>query len=165
LRKPNSRGFEFDVALKKDELMSGDDETESLRAEVKQLGETVENLQSELQHTRHRRKRRTVRYQSSATVLGWPLISVAIGPDEQSRQMRGRAVGFIAVGDIATGVFAVGRISGGVIAIGGIAAGLVAVGGVAIGVIAGVGGVASGYFCVGGVAIGVETIGGSQINA
>ena len=144
--------------------MSQDRENESLRAEVGQLRETVENLEDQLKLAKHRRKCRAIRYQSATTVLGMPLMCIAVGLDQKSGQARGHAKGFFAFGDIATGVFALGGISTGLIAIGGIAVGLVAVGGVAVGVLAGVGGVASGYFCVGGVAIGVETIGGARVN-
>lgn len=99
--------------------MAQDDETEALRAEVEQLRASVELLREELNHAKRRRVQRTVRYQSTTSVLGMPLISVALGPDEQSGAARGHAKGIIAVGDIASGVLALGGISSGVIAIGG----------------------------------------------
>ena len=140
-----------------------EDENEKLQSETERLNGSGASPKRSLHRTRNGRVRRSVRYRSSATILGIPLICVAMGPDLASGEIRGHAKGIFAFGDIATGVFALGGISCGIIAIGGIAAGLIAVGGVAVGVIAGVGGVASGYFAVGGVAIGVETIGGAQV--
>ena len=144
--------------------MTTDKEVEALRADVEHLQASVTALEGKRKLNQGgTHGRRTVRYSTSATLLGMPLISVAIGPDEQNGEIRGHAKGVFAFGNIATGVFALGGISCGIVAIGGIAVGLIAVGGVAVGVIAGVGGVASGYFAVGGVAIGVETIGGAQV--
>lgn len=62
-----------------------------------------------------------------------PVISVAFGPDTQSNQNRGRAVGLVAVGDVAVGIIAVGAIAAGVIAVGGLGFGVVSVGGVGLG--------------------------------
>ncbi|MGA8501654.1 MAG: hypothetical protein WB683_08915 [Candidatus Sulfotelmatobacter sp.] len=42
-----------------------------------------------------------MRYQSSVMIGNIPVISVAFGPDAQSNQNRGRAVGLVAVGDVA----------------------------------------------------------------
>jgi hypothetical protein len=60
-----------------------------------------------------------MRYQSSLVIGNVPVISVAFGPDAQSNQNRGRAVGLVAVGDVAVGIIAVGAIAAGVIAVGG----------------------------------------------
>ena len=141
-----------------------EDENEKLQSETERLNGSVASPKRSLHRTRNGRVRRSVRYRSSASILGMPLICVAMGPDLASGEIRGHAKGILAVGDIATGVFALGGVSCGVVAIGGVAAGLIAVGGVAIGVIAGVGGVASGYFAVGGVAMGVDMIGGARVN-
>ena len=74
------------------------------------------------------------RWNSSATILGHPLISVAIGADTTKNELRGHARGIIAYGDIATGVVACGGFARGVIALGGLTMGLIAVGGCGIGI-------------------------------
>jgi hypothetical protein len=54
-------------------------------------------------------------YKSSVTLLGLPLVHVAIGSPEGSPGVRGIAKGWIAVGDIAFGVaFALGGLASGV---------------------------------------------------
>jgi hypothetical protein len=103
-----------------------------------------------------------IRYQSSATFLEVPVISVAIGPDLGSNEPRGHARGVIAIGDIATGVVAVGGIARGLIAIGGVAIGGVTLGGLGLGVLA-FGGLALGYIALGGAAIGYAAVGGLAI--
>jgi hypothetical protein len=77
-----------------------------------------------------------MRYQSSVMIGNLPVISVALGPDAQSNQDRGRAVGLVAVGDVAVGIIAVGAIAAGVIAVGGMGFGVVSVGGLALGLVA-----------------------------
>jgi len=57
-----------------------------------------------------------MRYQSSVMIGNIPVIAVAFGPDAQSNQNRGRAVGLVALGDVAVGIVAVvwidqGRVS------------------------------------------------------
>ena len=42
-----------------------------------------------------------MRYQSAAMVGDIPVVSIAFGPDSQTQQARGRAMGVIAVGDVA----------------------------------------------------------------
>ena len=111
------------------------------------------------------------RWRSSATLFGWPVIDVALGPKDG--QMRGRAKGVIAIGDIATGAVAIGGFARGVVAIGGLALGLFSLGGAAVGLVAATGGIAAGgmasgggavgYFANGGAAIGVMAQGGGAL--
>jgi hypothetical protein len=103
-----------------------------------------------------------MRYQSSVMIGNVPVISVAFGPDAQSNQNRGRAVGLLAVGDVAVGIIAVGAIAAGVIAVGGLGFGVVSVGGLALGLVA-LGGVAVGGVAVGGLAAGFRSLGGLAI--
>jgi hypothetical protein len=103
-----------------------------------------------------------MRYQSSVMIGNLPVISVAFGPDAQANQNRGRAVGLVAVGDVAVGIIAVGAIAAGVIAVGGLGFGVVSVGGVALGLVA-LGGLAVGGVSVGGVAAGFRSLGGLAI--
>jgi hypothetical protein len=78
-------------------------------------------------------------------------------------EMRGRAKGIIAIGDIATGFLAVGGIARGVIALGGVAVGVVALGGVAVGLLACLGGMAVGGLAAGGGALGIVAQGGGAV--
>lgn len=103
-----------------------------------------------------------VRWESQARLFGVPLVSVACGPDPAKGEVRGRAKGIIAIGDIATGGVAVGGVSCGGIAIGGVAAGAVTVSGVALGGIA-LGGLAVGIAAIGGLAVGAWALGGLAI--
>src|SRR5579872_2511273 len=115
---------------------------------------------------RNKPSRRSVegimRYQSKAMIGDIPVLCVAVGPDMQSQQVRGRAVGVIAVGDVAVGIIAVGALAAGVIAIGGLGFGVISVGGVALGLIA-LGGLAIGGVAVGGLAVGIRSLGGLAI--
>jgi hypothetical protein len=104
--------------------------------------------------------RKTVRYESKAGLLGWPLVSVAIGPDPAKNEGRGIARGIIAIGDVACGLIAIGGVAGGGIAIGGLSAGLLGIGGVSLGVLI-LGGVAIGFIATGGVAVGEYARGGA----
>ena len=70
-----------------------------------------------------------IRWQSSATFLEYPFVSIAIGPDFGKNEVRGHARGFIAIGDLATGVIALGGVARGAVAFGGLA-----IGGIALGV-------------------------------
>lgn len=98
------------------------------------------------------------RWQSRVRILGWPAIDIAFGP--HGGEMRGKARGIIAIGDIATGGLAMGGIARGVVAIGGLAVGVCAVGGMAIGVLTACGGMAIGGIATGGGAIGIVATGG-----
>lgn len=101
------------------------------------------------------------RYRSKATLFGWPVIDVALGPKDG--ELRGRAKGIIAVGDIATGGIAVGGMARGVVAVGGVAMGLFTFGGLSIGLIAATGGGAIGGMAAGGGGAGVLATGGGAI--
>lgn len=113
------------------------------------------------------------RYESPTRVLGLPLLSIALGIDEEGRI--GRAKGYVAVGDIATGVFAFGGLARGVVAFGGVSLGIVTFGGLSIGTLAAfgggavallgsaMGGFAAGLVAAGGAAIGVIAQGGLAI--
>ncbi len=86
-------------------------------------------------------------WKTKASILGWPLIHVAMGQNERGLPIV--AKGVIAVGNIAVGAIALGGVSLGLISLGGVALGLLfALGGLAVG------GVALGGGSVGGVAIG-----------
>ena len=102
-----------------------------------------------------------IRYESQAHLFGWPLISIATGP--KGNEVRGKAVGIIAIGDAAKGVIAIGGLATGGIAIGGLAVGVVACGGCAIGGLA-LGGGALGLVAVGGVACGLLAYGGMALH-
>lgn len=99
------------------------------------------------------------RYQSEAKLFGWPVISIAFGPD--GKEKRGHARGLIAVGDIATGGIAVGGIASGIVSVGGLAFGACALGGNAVGLLTAMGGLAiSTGIATGGAAIGTFATGG-----
>jgi predicted RNA-binding Zn-ribbon protein involved in translation (DUF1610 family) len=98
------------------------------------------------------------RYRSKATIFGLPLLDIAIGP--KNGEMRGKARGFIAIGDIATGWVAVGGIARGGVAIGGVAAGVFAIGGLSLGLVTALGGLAVGGLAAGGMALGGLVAGG-----
>lgn len=94
-------------------------------------------------------------YKSSTTLLGMPLVHVAIGAG-QGPGPRGIAKGWIAVGDVAFGVlFAAGGVAFGGLAIGGLGVGGLALGGASIGLWS-VGGLALGLVALGGAAIAVS---------
>ena len=92
-------------------------------------------------------------YRSRTTLLGLPLIHVAIGVWGVAGGGRKVAVGWIAVGDVAVGVL---------LACGGVAAGGIAVGGASLGALA-LGGVALGLVAIGGLAVGLLAIGGAAV--
>jgi len=96
---------------------------------------------------------RSKRYRSPATILGMPAIDIAIGPDVD--EPKGRARGFLAIGDTATGVVALGGNARGVVAMGGFSMGLISAGGMSMGL-----GVSVGGFALGGVAAGGAAMGG-----
>jgi predicted RNA-binding Zn-ribbon protein involved in translation (DUF1610 family) len=93
------------------------------------------------------------RYRSRARVLGMPAIDIAFGP--KGGELRGKARGFVALGDDAVGVLAIGGSARGVVAIGGGAMGVCSMGGGSLGLLTAVGGgVLSGGVAAGGGAIG-----------
>ncbi len=101
------------------------------------------------------------RYRSKATLFGLPVIDIAVGP--KNGQMRGKAKGIIAVGNMAAGGIAVGGMSCGVVAVGGLSVGLFTFGGLSIGLLAALGGLAVGAMAAGGGAIGILANGGGAI--
>jgi hypothetical protein len=101
------------------------------------------------------------RYRSKATLFGLPVIDIAIGP--MPGELRGKARGIIAIGDMAFGGIAIGSMAAGVVAFGGLAIGLFALGGLALGILAGVGGGATGTLAAGGGAVGILASGGGAI--
>jgi hypothetical protein len=107
-------------------------------------------------------RKKTVRYVTSTKLLGWPLFSIALGPDDAKDEGRGYARGIIAIGDVATGFIAIGGIAGGAISVGGISLGALSVGGVSLGG-AVLGGVAIGGIAFGGVAVGHYAKGGAVV--
>ncbi len=100
------------------------------------------------------------RKQTRLRIMGMPAIDVALGPSGSER--RGRARGFIAVGDEAVGVFAFGGSARGVVAAGGLAVGGISLGGTSVGVLSG-GGLSLGLFANGGMALGGVASGGMGI--
>jgi hypothetical protein len=103
-----------------------------------------------------------IRRRSTKMVCGLPLYDIALGPDPEKGEIRGRACGILAIGDIAKGIVAIGGGAIGVIAFGGGALGIVAIGGGALGVVA-LGGGAIGAIAVGGCALGIVAVGGGSI--
>ena len=55
------------------------------------------------------------RYQSDASLFGWPVLSIATGPAPGEK--RGHARGIIAIGDRATGLLAIGGQARGIVAV------------------------------------------------
>ncbi len=109
-----------------------------------------------------------VRLRSSTTILGLPLVDVAIGSNPERTEETGHARGIVAFGDRATGVIAVGSMALGVFAFGARAIGVVSLGMFSVGVVtAGLiscgvfagGGLTVGLFASGFVAIGYRAIG------
>jgi len=102
------------------------------------------------------------RYRSEATLLGLPVVDVALGPFGQER--RGRARGIIAIGDSAFGWVAVGGLARGIVAIGGIAIGVFPLGGVAVGLVTALGGLAVSLgMANGGLSVGAASFGGLAV--
>jgi RNA polymerase sigma factor (sigma-70 family) len=96
------------------------------------------------------RPRRALIYRSKLTLGGLPLLDIRFGHSREEPLIRGKAVGWIALGDIAHGVL----FAGGGFAVGGIAIGGIAVGALSAGWITG-GLVTAGFIAVGGLANGV----------
>jgi hypothetical protein len=128
------------------------------------LVERIETLEREVAGLKARAVSfRGIRRRSSRTLGGLPLYDIALGPDPATGEMRGRARGVIAIGDIATGVLALGGVARGAVAIGGLAAGIVlGIGGLSTGLLA-LGGLAIGGIALGGGAIGVIAVGGGAL--
>jgi hypothetical protein len=103
-------------------------------------------------------------YKSEATLLGLPVIHIAMGPNPETGEMRGRARGIIAIGDVAFGGVAIGGFSAGVVSFGGLSIGLFAAGGGAIGLLCATGGGAVGLgMSAGGGAVGTLAAGGGAV--
>jgi hypothetical protein len=96
-------------------------------------------------------------YESKMRLLGLPLIQVKMGQDEAGRM--GKAVGWIAIGDLAVGAIACGGISVGIISMGGAAVGAISLGGVAMGLLA-LGGLGIGVYVMAGLGVGMVGFGG-----
>jgi predicted Ser/Thr protein kinase len=116
--------------------------------------------------------RRLVRgweWRTKSAILGWPLVHICSGTDEQGRPLwaRGviaignRALGLVALGGLAIGLLAFGGGAVGLVALGGGAVGAMALGGGAVGVVA-VGGGAAGYYAAGGGAAGAYVVSGHR---
>lgn len=128
-----------------------------------EMARALLTLQQGMGEMRMRFGRPGVRYRSSATFLGIPLLAIARGPDFEKGEMYGHARGIIAIGDVATGVFAIGGLSRGIFALGGMALGCVTLGGCSIGLLLSVGGFSLGGIALGGCAIGGFAAGGMAI--
>lgn len=143
---------------------SGDTESTGGHDDDKSLESKVDSLEREIRQLKGKRSGPSVRWRTSASIAGLPLMAVAMGPDFERRERRGHAKGIVAIGDAATGLIAVGGSAHGVLALGGISIGLFSIGGVSLGLIAAVGGVAAGAVAVGGVACGLAAIGGVDVD-
>lgn len=98
------------------------------------------------------------RFRATTKLMGLPLIDIALGPVEG--ELKGKARGFIAIGDDAAGWVAIGGSARGFIAIGGIAIGVLSIGGLSLGLLGALGGMAIGGFAAGGAAVGGVASGG-----
>lgn len=107
--------------------------------------------------------RRARRYRSEAELFGVPIISVAFGARPEFGEIHGRAVGIIAIGDVARGGIAIGGNAMGVVAAGGMAIGLASMGGLSIGLVTALGGMTIGGFPVGGFGLGGVATGGGAV--
>ena len=102
-------------------------------------------------------------YRSSISLLGMPLVHIAIGPAPGSQTGRGVAKGWIAIGDVAFGAAAFGGLAVGGLSLGGLSVGALAVGGASVGIWS-IGGLALALFAVGGAAFGlVAAVGGLAV--
>ena len=99
-------------------------------------------------------RRTHMHYRSSITLLGLPLVHIAIGRAPGSQAVRGIAKGWIAIGDVAFGAVAFGGLAVGALSVGGLSGGALAVGGASVGIWS-IGGVAFALFAVGGAAFGL----------
>ncbi len=106
---------------------------------------------------------------SKISFLGLPLFDIqfsdpprSTGKNTWSNSKPRTAVGWIAIGDMASGVIAIGGRAFGGIALGGLATGGIAVGGLSCGLLS-IGGLALGLFAFGGAAIGYDAAGGGAI--
>lgn len=126
------------------------------------LERRVEELEQELARL-GRGGFRGKRWRSGLEFLGFPLVSVALGPDPAKGEWRGHARGVFAFGDLATGVFAFGGLARGLVAFGGVSLGLVSFGGLAVGLLLAIGGGAIGGLALGGGAAGGVAIGGGAV--
>jgi len=94
-------------------------------------------------------------FKTKSSFLGFPLIHISFGYSEEGKYCRGKARGWIAIGDVSFGLlFSFGGIAMGGISFGGISAGLISFGGLSLGVLA-IGGLAAGWMAFGGLALAV----------
>lgn len=107
--------------------------------------------------------RRARRYRSEAELFGVPLVSVAFGARPEFGEIHGRAVGIIAIGDVARGGIAIGGNAMGIVAAGGMAIGVASMGGLSVGLATALGGMTIGGFPVGGFGLGGVATGGGAI--
>jgi hypothetical protein len=103
------------------------------------------------------------RFTSRATIFGWPVVHVALGPWPENGELKGKARGLIAIGDSAYGGIALGGFAVGGVALGGASIGVCALGGGAVGALTAMGGGAIGGFAVGGGAAGGIASGGGAL--
>jgi RNA polymerase sigma factor (sigma-70 family) len=96
-------------------------------------------------------------YMSKARLLGLPLVHVNSGTNENGRAAR--AIGWVAIGDIAYGFIACGGFAVGVLSFGGAAVGAFSFGGVVLGGLA-MGGLGVGYYVLAGLGVGIVGFGG-----
>ncbi len=114
-------------------------------------------------------RNRDVRLRSATSVMGFPIVDIAYGRDNDAGETHGHAMGVIAFGDTATGLFAFGKYSRGLIfaygvyAVGMFSFGLFALGLIGCGLIScgfwATGGLAIGWYSFGAIAIGCHAVG------
>ena len=107
--------------------------------------------------------RKAKRYRSEAELFGVPLVSVAFGARPEFGETYGKAVGIIAIGDVARGGIAIGGQAIGVVAAGGMSIGVASMGGLSIGALTALGGMTIGGLPVGGFGVGIVATGGGAV--
>lgn len=107
--------------------------------------------------------RKAKRYRSESELFGIPIVCIAIGARPEFGESEGRALGIIAIGNVARGGIAIGGSAFGIVAVGGLACGIVSLGGMSIGLLSALGGMTVGGFAAGGFAIGGIATGGGAI--
>ena len=99
------------------------------------------------------------RWDSEKTILGWPLISIAIGFDKNTGKLMA-AKGVIAIGQFAVGLITIAQFGVGLLfGFGQFVAGAVVLAQFAPALLVGVGQFACGYVAVGQIAVGVYALG------
>ena len=94
-----------------------------------------------------------IRYTSKATLLGWPVIDIALSGNRGGKPTI--AKGIVAIGNFAVGGIALGAITVGIVDLGAIGIGVWSIGALAVGLLGSIGSLCVGLFVAGNVSIGV----------